>query len=163
MERARPLNIYMREGTRLNPWPITCRNQGSCPGWNSCKSDRCACTCTYIHSQGLSHLSSTSINQQFLPYLSLGSEPGSLGIFVEEAFIEIFFTTAYLKCHLQVCRPRKRNFGRTTKCNVALLRLLTIHQPASRCDPILFSRWWNDDPMLINDLPSFPPFWCTIC
>lgn len=43
-----------------------------------------------------------------------------------------------LACHLHVCRPQK---AETTQCNVALLRLSKIHQPATRCYPIpRFSR-----------------------
>ena len=60
----------------------------------------------YIHSRDLSHLLSQSINQPFLSYLSSGYEPGSQGIFIDEAFsLYCIFVFVDLTCHLQVCRP----------------------------------------------------------
>ena len=53
---------------------------------------------------------------------------------------------------------KTQNLGGTTKCNVAVLRLPTIHQPATRCDSILFSNWWNDELMLTMICPAFHYF-----
>lgn len=50
---------------------IACWNQGSCRGWNCGRSE----TCVLVHSQGLSHHHSTSINQVILSYLSSSPSP----------------------------------------------------------------------------------------
>lgn len=76
--------------------------------------------CILVHSHGLSHFSSISIYQPFLPYLSSDYEPVSQGIFIKDVHIGLF---SY-DCLQQASRPSlpaaKRTFGRTTKCNVAI-------------------------------------------
>ena len=112
---------------------------------------RMACN---ICSQDLSHLLSISINQPFLSYLSSGYEPGSQGIFIDEVF-SLYCILAFidLTYRLQVCCPPPVARG-TTKCNVALLRILTIHQPATKCCLIPFNSWWNDNLMFTMICPA---------
>ena len=102
------------------------------------KLRRYTSVCT-IHSQGLSLLPS-SINEPFLPYLSSGYEPGSQGIFIEEAFYCTYCTLSFvdLTYRHQVCRPLPVARG-TTKCNMALLRIPRIHQRATKCCLIPFN------------------------
>ena len=84
-------------------------------------------------------------------------EPGSQGIFIEKAFIGLFSYDFSLQVLPPSLPPAKRNFGGTAErqstCTcmyihvhvhvhynvAALLRLPTIHRPATRCDPILSS------------------------
>ena len=73
--------------------------------------------CT-IDSQGLSLFPSSSIIQVILPYPSSGYEPGSQGIFIEEAFYCILYSYDRLPRATTSLPPAKVG---TTKCNVASL------------------------------------------
>ena len=73
--------------------------------------------------------------QAILPYLSSGYEPGSQGIFIEEAFYCILYSYDRLPRATTSLPPAKVG---TTKCNVASLHQRTIHpQPSTSYQMLL--------------------------
>lgn len=64
-------------------------------------------------------------------------------------------TIVDLTSRLQIWRPQK---SEQHKCNVALLALPTIHQPATRWNPVPFISWWNDNLILTMICPAFHHF-----
>ena len=100
---------------------------GSCHGWNSGRSG----PCTLVHSQGLSHLLSPSINQPFLPYLS--SLPSSY-VFHSSWLSNLF----PLLISLLSCPPIRLSFPLGPFLPPCLLRPLLPKLPAT-LDPCFWS------------------------
>lgn len=91
-------------------------------GWNSNDSGLCA----LVHSQRLSLLLSSSSIQVILPYLSWDYEPGSQGIFIEEA---LYCVVLLRSLTLQVCSPPPALCSLAEQQN-ATVALSTIHHAA---------------------------------
>ena len=120
-------------------------------GWNSNSSGPCA----LVHSQSLSFLPSSSIIQDILPYFSSGYEPGSQGIFIQQAFrCIVLLRSLTLRATSKFAARRPQILGGTTKCNVALLRLPTIHHSATRRCPMPLSSWRENKFMLTMICPA---------
>ena len=120
---------------------IKCWNWGPCRGWSRGWSSEGCGPCALVHSQGLSLLPSSSIIQDILPYLSSGYEPGSQGIFIEEAFYCIVLLRSFTSRATSKFAARKSRNDKMQHNNEWSIN----HQPAR------------------NDLPSFPLLWRKCC
>ena len=69
--------------------------------------------------------------------------------------IVLLHTIVYLTCYLQVCRPPKAERQNATWPCYDYQQFIN-QQPATRCYPITFSSWWNDDLMPLMHIMNCP-------
>ena len=131
---------------------LLCWSWGSYRGWNSDKerpvrphNSQVRASLTFFLHQSINHFHYT-----FHHVMS----PGRRAYFVEEVFYCIVLLRSYNTPYVPPSSlpPAKRKT--LAERQRATRGRPKIHQPANRCDPILFSSWWSDDLMLTIICPA---------